>query len=103
VAWWRTPSWEDVNVEIMNRHYTKMPEEKRVQLARMRGAHNFWYVYAKPNMAAKVKDALEKQVAVEHLLKERYDFESVLDECGFGYMQKLENPAVQDPLWQVRF
>lgn len=103
VAWWRTPSWEDVNVEIMNRHYTKIPEEKRVQLARMRGAHNFWYVYAKPNMAAKVKSVLEKQVAVEHLLKERYDFESVLDECGFGYMQKLENPAVQNPLWQLRF
>ncbi|AIC16508.1 class I SAM-dependent methyltransferase [Nitrososphaera viennensis] len=103
VAWWRTPSWEDVNIEIMNRHYTKMPEEKRAQLARMRGAHNLWYVYARPNMAARVKKALEKQAAAEPSIKERYDFESVLDECGFGYMQQLENPAVQDPLWQVRF
>ncbi|HVX02936.1 MAG TPA: hypothetical protein VHA09_07250, partial [Nitrososphaera sp.] len=104
VAWWRTPSWEDVNIEIMNRHYTKMPEEKRVQLARMRGAHNLWYVYAKQSVAARVKGALEKQTAAEHLLKEeeeKYDFESVLDECGFGYMQQLENPAMQDPLWQV--
>jgi hypothetical protein len=103
VAWWRTPSWEDVNVEIMNRYYTRMPEEKRAQLARMRGAHNLWYVYARPDMAAKVKTALEKQVAAELSIREKYDFESVLDECGFGYMQKLENPAVRDPLWQVRF
>src|SRR5919199_1635449 len=36
VAWWRTPSWEDVNTEIMNKYYTKMPEGRRVQLAKMR-------------------------------------------------------------------
>ncbi len=103
IAWWRTPSWEDVNFEIMNRHYTKMPEEKRAQLARMRGAHNLWYIYSKPRVAAKIKRALQAQLAAESSMKERYDFEDVLDECGFEYMQKLENPAMQNPLWQVQF
>ncbi|MGI0047995.1 MAG: hypothetical protein ACREAW_00500, partial [Nitrososphaera sp.] len=46
VAWWRTPSWEDVNTEIMNRIYTKMPDDKRVGFAKMRGAHNLWYIYS---------------------------------------------------------
>jgi hypothetical protein len=103
IAWWRTPSWEDVNFEIMNRHYTKMPEEKRAQLARMRGAHNLWYVYSKPRVATKIKRALQAQLAAESSMKERYDFEDVLDECGFEYMQELENPAMQNPLWQVQF
>ncbi len=102
VARWRTPSWEDVNIEIMNRHYTSLPEEKRKELAKMRGAHNLWYVYARPGIASRVKDALERQLAKEDP-NDRYDFESVLDECGFGYMQKLENPAVQEPLWHVSF
>jgi len=102
VARWRTPSWEDVNIEIMNRHYTKMGEEKREELARMRGAHNLWYVYARPHVAGTVKGALKEQLVQEDP-KDRYDFESVLDECGFGYMQKLENPAAPEPLWQASF
>lgn len=102
VAHWRTPSWEDVNIEIMNRHYTKMGEEKRAELAKMRGAHNLWYVYARPNAAGAVKSALKAQLAHEDP-QDRYDFEAVLDECGFGYMQRLENPAAPEPLWQVVF
>jgi hypothetical protein len=100
VAYWRTPSWEDVNIEIMNRYYTEMSEEKRIELAKIRGAHNLWYVYARPHMAGKVKDAIKSHVAQEDP-RDRYDFETVLDECGFGYMQKLENPAAPEPLWQV--
>ena len=102
VAWWRTPSWEDVNIEIMNRHYTRVPEQKRGELAKMRGAHNFWYVYARPAKAALVRGALERQQKAENP-EDRYDFECVLDECGFGYMQRLENPSAPEPLWQVRF
>jgi hypothetical protein len=101
IAWWRTPSWEDVNIEIMNRHYTKMPDGKRAELARMRGAHNLWYVYARPAKAGAVREALEKQAKKEPTGS--YDFESVLDECGYGYLQKLENPAAPEPLWQVQF
>jgi hypothetical protein len=101
IAWWRTPSWEDVNTEIMNRYYTKMPEERRIELAKMRGAHNLWYVYSKPGKAGIVKKALQQQIEIEPA--GRYDFEGVLDECGYGYLQRLENPAVPEPLWQVQF
>jgi hypothetical protein len=101
IAWWRTPTWEDVNIEIMNRHYTKMPEGRRAELLKMRGAHNLWYVYSRPQKADIVKQALKRQFGIEPA--DQYDFESVLDECGFGYMQKLENQAAREPLWQVQF
>ena len=84
----------------MNRHYTKMPEEKRAGLAKMRGAHNLWYVYARPSKAGAVKADLQKQVEKESP-SDSYDFESVLDECGYRYLQKLENPASPEPLWRV--
>lgn len=103
VAWWRTPSWEDVNTEIMNRYYTKMPESNRTELAKMRGAHNLWYVYAKPQEVRSVKATLKRQVEKESPFDDRYDFESILDECGYGYLQKLENPAMLEPMWQVQW
>ncbi|HEX6280624.1 MAG TPA: hypothetical protein VFZ67_00190 [Nitrososphaera sp.] len=103
VAWWRTPSWEDVNTEIMNLYYTKMPESKRTELAMMRGAHNLWYVYTKPQKVRSVKVALKRQVEKESPFDDRYDFESILDECGYGYLQKLENPAMLEPMWQVQW
>jgi hypothetical protein len=85
----------------MNRYYTKMPEERRTELAKMRGAHNLWYVYSKPGKAGIVKKALQQQIEIEPA--GRYDFEGVLDECGYGYLQRLENPAVPEPLWKVQF
>jgi hypothetical protein len=103
VAWWRTPSWEDVNTEIMNRYYTKMPESRRIELAKMRGAHNLWYVYAKPQKVRSVEAALKMQVEKESPVDHRYDFESILDKCGYGYLQKLENPAMLEPMWQVQW
>jgi hypothetical protein len=103
VAWWRTPSWEDVNTELMNRYYTKIPDSRRIELAKMRGAHNLWYVYAKPQKIGSVKAALKKQLEKESPSDDRYDFESVLDECGYGYLQKLENPAMLEPMWQVQW
>jgi hypothetical protein len=101
IAWWRTPSWEDVNTEIMNAYYTKMHNSKRIQLARMRGAHNLWYVYSRPQKINIIKEALKEQIEIEPA--DRYDFESVLDECGYRYLQKLENPAAPEPLWQVQW
>ena len=108
LAYWRTPSWEDVNTEIMNRYYTKMPAQTRKILYGLRGAHNLWYVYSKePQISAAIKSALmlrleqEKQTA-----QERYDFEDVLDECGYGYLQKLSSThsgAESDGLWDIRF
>ena len=102
VASWRTPSWEDVNTEIMNKYYTAMPQEKRNDLARLRGAHNLWYVYARPDRHNAVANALRKQTEIENPA-DKYDFESVLDECGFGYLEKMGNSASQSPLWQVHF
>ena len=102
VASWRTPSWEDVNTEIMNRYYTSMPEKNRAELARLRGAHNLWYVYSKPGKRANVQNALRKQIEIEEPT-DRYYFESVLDECGYRYMESLDNPAAPEPMWQVQF
>jgi hypothetical protein len=108
LAYWRTPSWEDVNTEIMNRYYTKMPTQTRKILYGLRGAHNLWYVYSKePQISDAIKSALmlrlkqEKQTA-----QERYDFEDVLDECGYGYLQKLSSThsgPESDGLWDIRF
>jgi hypothetical protein len=42
---------------------------------------------------------VEKESPIDH----RYDFESILDECGYGYLQKLENPAMLEPMWQVQW
>ncbi len=103
IAWWRTPSWEDVNIEIMNRYYTRIPEAKLAELSRMRGAHNLWYVYSKPGRSSAIRDALVRQVKAEKTTTDRYGFEDALDELGFGYLQKLENPSAPEPLWQVQF
>ena len=103
VAWWRTPSWEDVNTEIMNRYYTKMAQSTLTRLAKMRGAHNLWYVYAKPQKIQNVKAALNRQVEKESHFGHGYDFESTLDECGYGFLQKLENPTMLEPMWQVQW
>jgi hypothetical protein len=49
-----------------------------------------------------VRDSLIVQAAGESA-SNGYDFEVVLDECGYRYLQKLENPAAPEPLWQVHF
>jgi hypothetical protein len=85
----------------MNAYYTKMHNSKRIELAQMRGAHNLWYVYSRPQKINIIKEALKKQIEIEPA--DRYDFESVLDECGYRYLQKLENPAAPEPLWQVQW
>jgi hypothetical protein len=69
----------------------------------MRGAHNLWYVYAKPQKIWSVKAALKRQLEKESPSNDQYEFESVLDECGYGYLQKLENPAMLEPMWQVQW
>ncbi|MCI0557309.1 MAG: tRNA (guanine-N(7)-)-methyltransferase [Nitrososphaera sp.] len=103
VAWWRTPSWIDVNAELMNRHYTPgLADEKKVQLAGLRSAHNFWYVYAKPEFVTATASGLKSWLGREDA-SDRYDFESVLDECGFGYMQELPALTTSNKLWEVIF
>lgn len=103
VAWWRTPSWIDVNAELMNRYYTPgIDGKKKDDLAGLRSAHNFWYVYSRPEHAGKVTAGLRAALDNEDP-SDAYDFESVLDECGFGYMQTLPGLATGATLWQVMF
>jgi SAM-dependent methyltransferase len=108
IAYWRTPSWEDVNTEIMNRYYTKMSIQTRQRLSEMRGAHNLWYVYTRGvRISEAVNLALRERLEEEHQkLQPRYDFEDVLDECGYCYLQKLQTPSSDSEdssLWDIRF
>ena len=103
IAWCRTPSWIDVNAELMNRYYTPgLSSEKKEQLAHLRSAHNFWYVYARPEFALVVQTALESWLEKEDP-GDRFAFESVLDECGFGYKQELPALTSGSNLWEVIF
>ena len=105
IASWRTPSWEDVNTEIMNRYYTKMSKSMLQALSNIRGAHNLWYVYSnKSNISEAIKSALVQRVEQEKKsLQERYDFEDVLDDCGFRYQERLESLTSDEQLWRIRF
>jgi hypothetical protein len=104
VASWITPSWEDVNTEIMNRYYTHMSENTMQFLSKLRGAHNLWYVYAKPEFEDITRASLDKWLQNERNFKEYYDFEGIMDECGYGYMQVLEfGNGVRKPLWKITF
>jgi SAM-dependent methyltransferase len=107
VAWWRTPSWIDVNTELMNRYYTQssvLSERDKHNLAEMRAAHNFWYVYAKPSIKKEVAANLKFFVSKESksISNRHFEFESVLDTCGFHYMEKI--PAIPHTrLWEIKF
>jgi SAM-dependent methyltransferase len=109
VATWRTPSWDDVNTEIMNKYYTKISEETRQDLFKLRTAHNLWYVYSKPSKYGMVASALLKCSRQEShdLSYERYDFENVLDECGFRFREELNVPTSDKQskarLWEIEF
>ena len=103
IAWWRTPSWIDVNAELMNKYYTPgLSAEKKEQLSRLRSAHNYWYVYARPRFSEQAREGLKSWLDNENS-EDRYDFESVLDDCGFGYMQELPALTGQARLWEVVF
>ena len=109
IAWWRSPSWIDVNTELMNRYYTPpsmLSKQTKYDLARLRSAHNFWYIYTRPSISDEVVAGLKSCVANEDKLssKERFDFESVLDQCGFHYKENLLSASDQAKLlWEVIF
>ena len=109
IAKWRTPSWEDVNIEIMNRYYTKMSNTTYLSLSKLRGAHNLWYVYSsKPSKSEAIKSILIQRLENEKKdMYERYDFEDVLDECGFRYLEQLQDLSSyverKERLWDIQF
>jgi hypothetical protein len=107
VAWWRTPSWIDVNYQVMNEYYTQIADEVKKQLVELRSAHTMWYVYAKENLSSILNETLNLWLKKERQLSldvEKYDFEHVMDECGFHYNEEL--PLLSPPkkeLWKVYF
>jgi hypothetical protein len=110
IASWRTPSWIDVNNELMNKYYTNLIDKVtlRKHLSSLRTANNFWYVYSKNSISKEVTAALKLQIQKEEkenlISKERFDFEDVLDECGFGYHEKLTSLfSNQKHLWKIQF
>ena len=107
IAWWKTPSWIDVNTELMNMYYTpslKIDEPTTRKLSTLRTAHNLWYLYAKPEVSEEIIDALKQWLTKEEQLfaVEKFDFESILDECGFYYRKHLPMMAPKDKgLWEL--
>ncbi|HET7643472.1 MAG TPA: hypothetical protein VFK40_08185, partial [Nitrososphaeraceae archaeon] len=91
---WITPSWEDVNIEITNHFYSNLDSKTLDFLTSLRGAHNFWYIYSKDNIKSElIIDRLinQKELEADKYMTIRYDFEMVLDDCGFSLYQSLQN------------
>jgi hypothetical protein len=95
----------------MNNYYTGSLTNKanlRQHLSRLRTANNFWHVYSINSISNKITTALKSQIQKEendHLFsREKFDFEVVLDECGFGYYEKLSSLlSTEKRLWKVHF
>jgi hypothetical protein len=108
IATWRTPSWDDVNTEIMNKYYTSIPDKTRQNLSKLRAAHNLWYVYSRPSKSDLVRSVLLKCIKQEgrNFSNGHYEFESVLDEFGFRYREELDEvtPEIESraKLWEIR-
>jgi SAM-dependent methyltransferase len=104
IASWITPSWEDVNIEITNRYYSKITNKLIQKLADLRGAHNLWYIYCKPQLKNKIKGILKRCVIEESRSDyKQYEFETVLDNTGYRYFEKLKNPYMKQKLWDCLF
>jgi SAM-dependent methyltransferase len=104
VASWLTPSWEDINTEITNKYYSPMSEDTKRALHKLRGAHNLWYVYSKPNYVESIKEALRSQFSQENKVKNYgYEFEKVLDESGYKYLENFNIGNKNHLLWDIVF
>ena len=89
----------------MNKYYTnKIKNEEIEKLRNLRGAHNLWYVYSKPQLKEKIKEALKMWIEQEIKIKdmdEKYNHEKILDECGFSFKESLPlNPDLY--LWEIK-
>ena len=106
IAWWRTPSWIDVNYQIMNKYYTNMTNEIYEYLFDLRGAHNLWYVYSKNlEYIDTIRDVL---IHCQQKDQAKYVFEQVMDECGFACLEnsqlsKKVNESNLYSLWKIEF
>ncbi len=106
IAWWRTPSWIDVNYQIMNNYYTPLANEIKKELFKLRSAHTMWYVYAKKELSSIIDNTLRSWIKKEAELSldaDKYDFEGLMDECGFHYNEELPILTPKRALWKVSF
>jgi SAM-dependent methyltransferase len=107
IAEWRTPSWEDINIELMNRYYTRISNDVYRQLSDLRGAHNLWYIYSRnPQNFQKIRGSLRDRLRQELSITPHYNFESAMDDCGFGYLEQLSDVGRKiklNRLWEVIF
>ena len=106
IASWRTPSWLDVNYQIMNKYYTKMSNQIYDYLFDLRGAHNLWYVYTKNSDYVSIIMNVLNHSQYED--QSKYDFEQVMDECGFEYSEnsqllKKVDKSNFSSLWNIEF
>jgi SAM-dependent methyltransferase len=100
IASWVTPSWIDVNTELMNKYYTdNLKDEKIQELKDLRGAHNLWHIYCKPELKNILKGTLEELKMKD--IEEKYKHEEILDECGFGFKEDVPlNSGLY--LWEIK-
>lgn len=104
IASWITPSWEDVNTEITNKYYSKMSDKTYQMLKKLRGAHNLWYVYSKPKYKDIIKETLSKFLQFKWRENiESYEFEDVLDDSGYRYLEKIKTNNLECRLWDIVF
>ena len=109
VAWWITPSWIDVNYELMNKYYTSINHDIKKDLLKLRSAHNIWCIYARNEISNTVSEGLKSWIGLEDKLSlnnERFDFESVLDDCGFKFCEETSTSTSTSKgkiLWKVLF
>ncbi len=106
IAWWFTPSWIDVNYQLMNRYYTTIHTDIRQKLFELRSVHNIWHVYTRDGVSKTVYEGLKSWIELEFklsLFKEKFDFETILDRCGFGYNEEIPISTQNKILWDVKF
>ncbi|HEX5519017.1 MAG TPA: hypothetical protein VFX18_01110, partial [Candidatus Nitrosocosmicus sp.] len=86
-------------------YYSKIPSKLIEKLAELRGAHNLWYVYSRPQIKEKIENALKLCMQKESKEFEcnKYGFESVLDDTGYRYLEMLKNSYLKSRLWDIVF
>ena len=107
IASWKTPSWEDINIQLSNRYYSNLEYDQQEFLSKLRGLHNYWYVYSKKKSKSDlIIKALKNRVKLELEDNiEPYEFEKVLDICGYiPYKEyELEDNKYLRSIWEINF
>jgi len=104
IASWITPSWIDVNTELLNKYYSKISNKTIEFLKQLRGAHNLWYVYSRPKYKDIIKETLRKCLNDERQREiHAYEFEKVLDDVGYGYLESIKTINKNYQLWNIDF